>query len=52
MMYVVRAMLSVSSIGKIEAKNRQLSPLIHNWWDATDDEVQWLPNYEVAESIA
>ena len=52
MMYVVWPMLSVSSIEKIEAKNRQLSRLLHNWWDATNDEVRWLPNYEAAESKA
>ena len=52
MIYVIWPMLSVSSIEKIEAKNRQLSRLIHNWWDATNDEVQWLPNYETAESKA
>jgi hypothetical protein len=52
MIYVVCAMLSISSIEKIEAKNRQLSRLIHNWWDATNDEVRWLPNYETAESKA
>ena len=49
-MYVVWPMLSLSSIEKIEAKNRQLSRLIHNWWDAINDEVRWLPNYETAES--
>ena len=52
MMYAVRPMLSMSSIEKIEAKNRQLSRLIHNWWDATNDEVRWLPNYQAAESKA
>ena len=52
MMYAVWPMLSISSIEKIEAENRQLSPLIHNWWDATNDEVRWLPNYETAESKA
>jgi hypothetical protein len=45
-------MLSISSIEKIEAQNRQLSRLIHNCWDATNDEVRWLPNYETAESKA
>ena len=45
-------MLSLSSIEKIEAQNRQLSCLIHNWWDATNDEVRWLLNYEIAESKA
>ena len=45
-------MLSISSIEKIEAKNRQLARLIYNWWDATNDEVRWLPNYETAESKA
>ena len=52
MMYAVWPMLSISSIEKIEAKNRQLSRLIHNWWDATNDEVRWLPNYQAAESKA
>ena len=52
MMYVVWPMLSISSIGKIEAKNRQLSRLTHNWWDATNDEVRWLPNYETTGSKA
>ena len=51
-MYAVWPMLSISSIEKIEAKNRQLSRLIHNWWDATNDEVRWLPNYQAAESKA
>ena len=50
MIYVVWPMVSVSSIEKIEAKNRQLSRHIHNWWDATNDEVWWLPNNETAES--
>ena len=49
MMYAVWPMLSISSIEKIEAKNRQLSRLIHNWWDATNDQVRWLPNYLAAE---
>ena len=44
MIYAVWPMLALSSIEKIEAKNRQLSRLIHNWWDATNDEVRWLPN--------
>jgi hypothetical protein len=52
MIYAVWPRLSVSSIEKIEAKNRQLFRLIHNWWDATNDEVRWLPNYERAESKA
>ena len=52
MIYVVWPMLSISSIEKIEAKNRQLPRHIHNWWDATNDEVRWLPNYETAESKA
>jgi hypothetical protein len=52
MIYVVWPMLSHSSIEKIVAKNRQLSRLIHNWWDATNDEVRWLPSYETAESKA
>ena len=52
MIYAVWPMLSVSSIETIEAKNRQLSRLIHNWWDATNDEVRWLLNYETAESKA
>ena len=52
MIYVVWPMLSISSIEKIEAKNRQLSRLTHNWWDATNDEVRWLPNYETTESKA
>jgi hypothetical protein len=43
-------MLPISS--KIEAKNRQFSHLIHNWWDARYDEIRWLPNYETAESKA
>jgi hypothetical protein len=30
----------------------QLSRLIHNWSDATNDEVRWFPNYETAESKA
>ena len=37
---------------KIEAKNRELSRLIHNWLDATNDEVRWLTNHEAAESEA
>ena len=49
MIYAVWPMLSLSSIEKIEAKNRQLSRLTHNWWDATNDEVRWLPNYETTE---
>jgi hypothetical protein len=49
MIYVVWPTLSISSTEKIKAKNRQLSRLIHNWWDATNDEVQWLPKYETAE---
>ena len=49
---MVWPMLSLSSIEKIDAKNRQLSRLIHNWWDANNDEVQWLRNYEIAESKA
>ena len=52
MIYAVWPMLSISSIEKIEAKNRQLSRLIHNRWDATNDEVRWLPNYETAGSKA
>ena len=52
MMYAVWPLLSISSIEKIEAKNRQLSRLIHNWWDATNDGIRWLPNYETAEPKA
>ena len=52
MIYAVWPMSSISSIEKIEAKNRELSRLIHNWWDATHDEMRWLPNYETAESKA
>ena len=52
MIYVVWPMLSISSTEKIEAKNRQLSRLIHNWWNANNDEVRWLPNYQTAESKA
>ena len=29
--------------------NWQLSRLIHNWWNATNDEVRWLLKYETAE---
>jgi hypothetical protein len=52
MIYAVWPMLSLNSIEKIEAKNRQLSRLIHHWWDAANDEVRWLPNYEKTESKA
>jgi hypothetical protein len=52
MIYAVWPMLSLSSIEKIKAKNRQLSRLIHNWWDATNEEVRWLSNYETVESKA
>ena len=52
MMHAVWPMLSISLSEKIEAKNRQWSRLIHNWWDATNDEIRWLPNYQVAESKA
>ena len=52
MIYVVWPMLSISSIEKIEARNRQLSRLIHNWWDSTNVEVRWLTNYETVESKA
>ena len=37
--YTVWPMLPLSSIEKIEAKSRQLSRLIRNWWDATNHEL-------------
>ena len=52
MIYAIWPLLSISSIDKFEAKNRQLSRLIPNWWDAINDEVRWLSNYETAESKA
>ena len=52
MIYVVWPILSISSIEKIEAKNQQLSRRNHNWWDANNDEVRWLTNYETTESKA
>ena len=52
MIYVVWPLLSINSVEKIEAKHRQLSRLIHNWWDTTNDEVRWLSNYEKAASKA
>ena len=52
MIYAVWPMLSTGSIAKIEAKNRQLSRLTHNWMDATNDEVQYMTNYRSAESKA
>ena len=52
MIYVAWPMLSISLIEKVEAKNRQLSRLIHNWWDATNDEVRELSKYGTAESKA
>ena len=52
MIYTVWPLLSISSINKIEAKNRQLSRLFHNWWHANNDEVRWLANHQTAESKA
>ena len=52
LIYVVWPLLSNSSIEQVEASNRQLSRLIHNWFDASNDEVRWLPHYQTAESKA
>jgi hypothetical protein len=52
LIYVVWPLLSNSSIVQVEATNRQLSRLIHNWFDASNDEVRWLPYYHTAESKA
>ena len=52
LIYVVWPLLSTSSTDQVEATNRQLSRLIHNWFDASNDEVQWLPHYLTAESNA
>ena len=52
MIHAVWLHLPISSIEKIEAKNRQLSRVTHNCWDANNEEVRWLPNYETAESKA
>lgn len=32
----------------IEATNRNIYRLIHNWWDERNEEVQWLPNYQTS----
>ena len=52
LIYVVWPLLSNSSIDRVEATNRQLSRLIHSWFDASNDEVRWLPHYQTAESKA
>ena len=39
-------------VNQFNWKNRQLSRHIHNWSEATNDEVRWLPNYQTAESKA
>ena len=52
LIYTIWPMLAISSINKIEAKNCQIFRLVHNWTDATNDEVKWLPNYQTAESKA
>ena len=52
LIYVVWALLSNSSIDQVEATNRQRSRLIHNWFDASNDEVRWLRHYQTAESEA
>lgn len=52
LMYVVWPVLSISTITKIEAKNRQLHRIIYNWWDASTQEVASLPDFETAETKA
>ena len=52
LIYVVWPLLSTSCINQVEATNRQISRLIHKWFDASNDEVRWLPHYQTAESKA
>ena len=51
-MYAVWPLLSITTTAKIEAKNRQLYRLIYNWWDATNQEVSSLSDFEAAETKA
>ncbi len=52
MIYVVWPLLSTSNIARVEAKNRELYRRVHNWWDARNDEVRWLPGFQTAENRA
>ncbi|CAF3396960.1 unnamed protein product [Rotaria sp. Silwood1] len=52
LIYATWPLLSNGTIAKIESKNRQIYRLIHNWWDAHNDEVQWLPAFQTATSRA
>ena len=52
MIYVIWPLLARSKTDQVEATNRQVSRLIHNWLDASNDEVRWLPHHQTAESKA
>ncbi|CAF2924307.1 unnamed protein product [Rotaria sp. Silwood2] len=52
LIYATWPLLSNGTIAKIETKNRQIYRLIHNWWDARNDEVQRLPAFQTATSRA
>ena len=52
LLYVIWPLLSPYAIEQIEAKHRQISRLINNWFDATVDEVRCFPNYQTAETKA
>ena len=52
LLYAIWPLLSQRSIEHIEAKYRQLSRLIHTWFDATVDEVHCFPNYQTIEMKA
>lgn len=52
MMYLIWPLLSTTTIGKIEAKNRQLYRVVHHWWDARNQEITSLPNFETLTTKA
>jgi hypothetical protein len=52
LIYTIWPLLSLSTIEIVEATNRQIYRLIYNWWDARNDEVQWLPAFQPAATRA
>jgi len=52
LIHTIWPLLSLSTIETVEATNRQIYRLIYNWWDARNDEVQWLPVFQPAATRA
>ena len=52
LIYTVWLFLFRTTRDKVESRNRQLYRIVHNWWDATNDQVRLFPDFQTMETRA